>query len=220
VVSAAAFAASAVYLPRARISAAAAKAAPAVPMYRNSRINLTGLLYGVVGTTYIAQTTFMYSYALESGMSAVTAGRMSALLGIMSIFAAPSWGYISDRFGRPRALLVAIALNAVGTSLPVLWPTVAGFTMHYLMLGCTVSGMFTSILTIAAESVEPQHAPRATSYVTLFDATGQFVGPALAGLLIEHAGGFKTAFTASSAVLALGFLLACRLAWLSRTPLR
>lgn len=78
--------------------------------------------------------------------------------------------------------------------------------------------MFTSILIIAAESVEPRLAPRATSYVTLFYAVGQLAGPALAGLLIEYAGGFKTAFAASSAVLALGFVLSCRLVRLSRRP--
>jgi len=187
-------------------------------MYRNNRINMVALLYGVVGTTYIAQTTFMYSFALESGISPETAGRMSALLGILSIFAAPTWGYISDRFGRSLTLIVAVALNAVGTLIPVVWPTATGFTVHYIMLGCTVSGMFTSILTIAAESVEPAYAPRATSYVTLFYATGQFIGPALAGVLIEYAGGFKTAFTASTMVLVLGFFLSCRLALLSRQP--
>lgn len=208
--------ASLAYLPRTKQVAGSSKSAPAVPMYRNSRINIVALLYGVVGTTYIAQTTFMYSFALESGMSPVIAGRMSALLGILSVFAAPTWGYISDRFGRSPTLMVAVALNAVGTLIPVVWPTTAGFTVHYIMLGCTVSGMFTSILTIAAESVEPAFAPRATSYVTLFYATGQFIGPALAGLLIEYAGGFKTAFTASTIVLVLGFFLSCRLAVVSR----
>lgn len=203
-------------LPNPRLAAPGATMSGSASVYRDRRLILTGLLYGVVGTTYIAQTTFMFSYALESGIPAPTAGHLSALLGVLSIFAGPCWGLFSDRFGRPASLLISVALNAVATLLPVLLPTVTGFTLHYLILGCTVSGMFTSILTIAAESVEPRLAPRATSYVTLFYAVGQLAGPALAGLLIEYAGGFKTAFTASSIVLALGFVLSCRLVRLSR----
>lgn len=206
------------FLPNPRIGAPGSPSGSSASVYRDKKLILTGLLYGVVGTTYIAQTTFMFSYALASGVTASTAGRLSALLGILSIFAGPCWGLFSDRFGRPAALLISVALNAVATLLPVLLPTVTGFTLHYLILGCTVSGMFTSILIIAAESVEPRLAPRATSYVTLFYAVGQLAGPALAGLLIEYAGGFKTAFAASSAVLALGFVLSCRLVRLSRRP--
>ncbi|WP_194724626.1 MFS transporter [Noviherbaspirillum malthae] len=204
------------FLPNPRIAAPGAAAGSSASVYRDRRLILTGLLYGVVGTTYIAQTTFMFSYALASGIAAPTAGHLSALLGVLSIFAGPCWGLFSDRFGRPAALLISVALNVVATLLPVLLPTLTGFTLHYLILGCTVSGMFTSILTIAAESVEPRLAPRATSYVTLFYAVGQLAGPALAGLVIEYGGGFKPAFTASSAVLALGFLLSCKLVRLSR----
>lgn len=206
------------FLPNPKIAVPASAPGGSASVYRDKRLILTGLLYGVVGTTYIAQTTFMFSYALESGISASTAGHLSALLGVLSIFAGPCWGLFSDRFGRPAALLISVALNVVATILPVLLPTITGFTLHYLILGCTVSGMFTSILTIAAESVEPRLAPRATSYVTLFYAVGQLAGPVLAGLLIEYAGGFKTAFTASTVVLALGFVLSCRLVRLSRRP--
>jgi MFS family permease len=197
-------------LPNQRTGGQAARAAAGASVYRNRRVQLVGLLYGVVGTTYIAQATFMYSFALESGLAPAVAAQLAALLAVLSVFAAPGWGLLSDRIGRPLALTIAVGLNAIGTAIPLFWPTVAGFSLHYLILGCTVSGMFTSILIMAAESVEPQQAPRATSFVTLFYATGQFLGPAAAGFLIQHAGGFRTAFAASTAVLIMGFVVSCR----------
>ena len=187
------------------------RTAPAPSVLRNPRLVTVGLMYGLVGLTYIAQATFMYSFSLEAGLDPQTAGRLAALMGILSIFAAPAWGMISDRVGRARALMVAVTLNVIGTAIPVLLPTYAGFAAHYLILGCTVSGMFTSILAVAAESVEPQQAPRATSFVTMFYAVGQIVGPALAGVVIEQFGGFKVAFGLSCLILSSGIYLSWKL---------
>lgn len=186
-------------------------------VYRNRHVITVGLLYGVVGLTYIAQAIFMYSYALESGISPLTAGRMAAMLGVLSIFASPSWGWLSDRFGRASALTVAVSLTLIGTLVPVLWPVLPGFFLHYLILGCTVSGMFTSILAASSESVQPHQAPLAVSFVTLFYAAGQFIGPAIAGLIIEHAGGFRAAFAASCLVMSAGVYLSWQLRKIGKT---
>lgn len=208
--------ASLLFLPNPPLLRAPAAAGPVTAIFRERRLILVGMLYGVVGLTYIAQSTFMYSFALDSGLSASTAGRLAALMGILSVFAAPGWGLISDRIGRPAALMAAVTLTLVGTAIPVIWPTLAGFTAHYIILGCTVSGMFTSILAVAAESVEAHRAPQATSFVTVFFAVGQLAGPVLSGVIIDRAGGFEVAFAASCVVLLFGVFLAWRLSVLSR----
>ena len=170
-----------------------------------------GLLYGIVGITYIVQAVFMYSYALESGVSALTAGRLAAASGILSIFSSPCWGWLSDRYGRALVLRICVSMTLAGILVPVIFPTLGGFAAHYLMVGCTMSGMFGAILAASTETVGPHEAPLAVSFVTLFYAVGQFAGPAAAGLLIEHAGGFRTAFAACCIVLAMGVLLTLRL---------
>lgn len=180
-------------------------------VYRNPHVITVGLLYGVVGLTYIAQTVFMYSFALGSGIPASTAGRLAAMMGMLSVISGPCWGWVSDRFGRAPSLMVAVSLTLIGTLIPVLWQTLPGFAAHYFIVGCTVSGMFTSVLAASSETVPPQQAPLAVSFVTVFYATGQFIGPAIAGWMIENAGGFRGAFATSCVILAVGVLLASRL---------
>lgn len=180
-------------------------------VFRDRHVITVGLLYGVVGITYIVQAVFMYSFALDSGVSALVAGNLAAACGVLSIFASPGWGWLSDRYGRPAVLRICVSLTLLATMVPVIWPVLGGFAAHFLIVGCTLSGLFSAILAASTETVAPHEAPLAVSYVTLFYAVGQFAGPAAAGLLIEHAGGFRTAFAATSFVLALGLLLALRL---------
>lgn len=180
-------------------------------VFRNSHVITVGLLYGIVGITYIVQAVFMYSYALESGIAALTAGRLAAASGILSIFSSPCWGWLSDRYGRALVLRICVSMTLAAILVPVIFPTLGGFAAHYLMVGCTMSGMFGAILAASTETVGPHEAPLAVSFVTLFYAVGQFAGPAAAGLLIEHAGGFRTAFAACCIVLAMGVLLTLRL---------
>jgi MFS family permease len=180
-------------------------------VFRNSHVITVGLLYGIVGITYIVQAIFMYSFALESGVSALTAGRLAAASGILSIFSSPCWGWLSDRYGRAMVLRICVSVTLVAILIPVLTPTLGGFAAHFLIVGCTLSGMFGAILAASTETVGPHEAPLAVSFVTLFYAIGQFAGPAAAGVLIEHAGGFRTAFAGCCVVLAVGVMLTMRL---------
>jgi MFS family permease len=66
-------------------------------VYRNPHVINVGLIYGIVGLTYIVQTIFMYSFALESGIPSLIAGRLAAAMGLLGLVAglgAPIW-YIS-----------------------------------------------------------------------------------------------------------------------------
>jgi MFS family permease len=195
-----------------------ASAGPAGPhkvdksrVFRNGHVITVGLLYGIVGITYIVQAVFMYSFALESGVSPLTAGRLAAASGILSIFSSPCWGWLSDRYGRALVLRICVSVTLAAILIPVISPTLGGFAAHYLIVGCTLSGMFGAILAASTETVGPHEAPLAVSFVTLFYAIGQFAGPAVAGLLIEHAGGFRTAFAGCCLALGVGVLLTLRL---------
>ncbi len=181
-------------------------------IYRNRKVVIVGLVYGSIGLSYIVQAVFMYSFALESGLSASAAGRMVALSGVLTVISSPCWGWISDRFKRHRALSAAILLTFASIAIPVIWPTHAAFAAHYIIAGCTITGIFVSILAVAAEAATPRLAPLAISYVTFFFAIGQFIGPAAAGLIIESAGGFRMLFALICLVLLFGLLLSCRLA--------
>ncbi|MFC3106080.1 MFS transporter [Salinisphaera aquimarina] len=180
-------------------------------VFRNPYVVTVGLIYGIIGMTYIVQAIFMYSFALDAGVPALTAGRLAAVMGMLGIVFGPVWGTISDRLGRANSLMLAVSLAFVSTLIPVVAPTLTSFAAHYLILGVCVTGMFTSSLAASTERVAPHEAPLAVSFVTLFFAGGQLLGPAGAGALIGSTGEFRMTFGISASLLLVGMLLCIRL---------
>lgn len=180
-------------------------------IYRNPRVITVGLVYGIVGLTYIVQGIFMVSYMVESGIDSIVAGRLVAMTGLLSIATGPFWGWVSDHIGRGTSLMMAMSVVTIGMTLPLLSHALPVFVLHYLMMGCAVSGMFTLIQAAGTEQVEPRHVAVAFSFVTLFFAGGQLIGPAVAGWLIEYTGDFRSAFSFTCAGLLVGVYLTNRI---------
>ncbi|MCH8507121.1 MAG: MFS transporter [Ectothiorhodospiraceae bacterium] len=181
-----------------------------IAIYTNPRVITVGLVYGIVGLTYIVQTVFMVSFMAESGIPAATAGGLVAMMGMLSLAAGPTWGSLSDRMGRGSSLMLAMALVLGGMILPLIHQSLPVFTIHYGVMGCTGSGLFTLVQAAGTEQVPPRDVPIAFSFVTQFFAGGQFIGPAFAGILIECTGGFHAADGFTCIMLARGVYLASR----------
>src|SRR5690606_519992 len=128
-------------------------------VYRNRKVVIVGLIYGAIGLSYIVQAVFMYSFALESGLSASATGHMVVMSGVLTVISSPCWGWFSDRFKRHRALSLAILFTLASIAIPVIWPVHAAFAAHYIIAGCTITGVFVSILAVAAEAVTPRLVP-------------------------------------------------------------
>ncbi|WP_284037814.1 MFS transporter [Neobacillus sp. 114] len=180
---------------------------PAKEIYKNPKVINIGLLYGVVGLTYIVQVIFIMSYMIDAGISVKFAGQLMALNGVLSIFGGPFWGFVSDRFGRRKSLILTMGLTMFSMLLPVLFPSQLGFTLHIILMSSTSTGLFTLTQAASMDHVKPSEMPIAFSYVTFYFAVGQLVGPAIAGWLIEDLGGFRTAFIFSTICLAFGIIL-------------
>lgn len=179
-------------------------------VYRNPHVIMVGMLYGIIGVIYIVQSVFMYSFAVESGISSITAGHLTSAMGLLVAFSGPCWGWFGDRYGRGLPLLISSSLAVIAMGLPVLWPELPSFVAHYLILGATMNGMFISILSISSERVSVREAPVAVSFVTVFFAVGQLIGPVGAGLLIDTTG-FRGAFATVCLVLVAGVYLSLKL---------
>jgi MFS family permease len=179
-------------------------------VYRSPHVLIMGLIYGLVGLTYIVQTLFMYSFALASEVPAITAGQLVALMGLISVFSGPAWGVAADRIGHANALVICMVMAMFGNLLPVLWPVTAVFALHYVLIGLSISGLFTSILAASTSTVQPSLAAMAVSFVTVFFALGQLIGPAVAGVLIDWQQDFRLSFGLCSALLLIGVFLSHR----------
>lgn len=176
-------------------------------IYSNRNVVILGVIYGIVGLSYIVQSLFCMSFMLSSGIGANLAGHIVAFNGVLSIFSGPTWGFISDRIGRRFSLSFTTGLAIFGTVFPTLCPTEWGFGCQAIILGCVMSGVFTLIQAGSMDHVQPKSVPVALSYVTFFFASGQLMGPAIAGWLIEDFGGFKVAFYFTTFCLLAAFFL-------------
>lgn len=180
-------------------------------IYRNGRVITVAAVYGIIGLTYIVQAIFMVSFMVSEGHNEATAGAFMAMTGLLSIGAGPLWGWLSDYWGRGNALTCSLGLVTLAMGLPLLDQSLMTFFLHFLIMGLSVNGMFALIQASATDQVAPRYIPIAFSFVTVFFATGQLVGPAVSGWLIESGGGFRVAFGFTFVVLALGVVLTLRI---------
>ncbi|HZG73814.1 MAG TPA: MFS transporter, partial [Chondromyces sp.] len=180
---------------------------PARMIYRNWNVIKVGLIYGITGMTFIIQSMFIMSFMLESGINQQLAGQLVALNGILSIFSSLIWGGLSDRLGRKNALIAAMGFNLLSTVIPVIFLNSIGFTINLVLQGLVATGVFTLVQTLSTEQVPAQATSVAYSYVTFIFAIGQFIGPTIAGWLIDF-GNFKSVFLFSSIFIAAALYLA------------
>lgn len=180
-------------------------------VYLNKKILVVAIIYGLIGFAYLIPQSFLFSFIMESDLSAFEAGKIMALGGFMSIFSGPLWGSVSDKIGRKKSLLMTLSIGAVAMLIPVLFPVFTGFVLSQFFWGITVVGMLSLIQALSTEQIHPSFAPVALGYVTVYFAAGQLLGPGLGGWMIDYIGGIPSALMLCVGLLVVAFLMATRL---------
>ena len=183
---------------------------PVKKIYTNRNVIKVGLIYGIVGLTLIVQSTFILSFMLEEGIDTKLAGQLISFNGILAIFSSPFWGGISDRLGRRNALTIAMGLNFLSIIIPVVFSNTIGFTANLVIQGAVAFGIMTLVQALSTEQVSPHDTPIAFSYVTFYFATGQFIGPTLAGWIIDYSG-FKSMYFFFAICICIGLYLTMKI---------
>jgi len=168
-----------------------------------------GIVYALFGATYIIYGTFIVTTLVDAyGYAADIAGTLWAWIGFLSIFSGALFGTLSDRIGRRGGLMAAFAVQTVAYGLAALEP---GQTLLYLSIGLFGIAAW-SIPTIAAAAAGDYLGPLRTaaglSFITLFFAAGQVLGPLSAGALAEVTGGFALSYGLAAALTAAAIVLA------------
>jgi MFS family permease len=156
------------------------------------------------------------------GLTPVAAGRCTALILITFAGSAPLIGWLSDRLGVRRLLVIvsAAAYSSVGLiwlALPV--PSANGTIVAALLTGLAVPG-FTLTWSIAKEVNPPERAGMAIAIVNIGGFAASGILQPLIGWVVDHgagmvAGGSADAYRLGIGVLAawslIGIVAACRL---------
>ena len=163
--------------------------------------------------------------ALRQGDSPMAVGALLSLFALTQVFIAVPAGRFTDRVGLQRPLKMAVATAVCGTVLSALWPV-----FPLLCLSALASGGATGLTVIALQrhvgrlARDPLALKSAFGWLSIGPAFSNFLGPVLAGLLIDHAGaqsadltGFRSAFALMACLPLLGWLILRRVPEVARS---
>ena len=149
--------------------------------------------------------------ALREGYSPAAVGVLLALFALAPVFLALPAGRFADRHGLKRPVHIAVLIASTGAALAVVWPV-----YPVLCVSAAACGAASGMAMIALQRHVGRLAHDATelkqvfSWMAVGPSISNFLGPLLAGIVIDHAG-FRAAF------LVLALLPAMAWWWVGRT---
>ena len=166
-----------------------------------------GCIYAIFGATYVVYATFIVTTLVnERGFGENTAGTFWAVVGGLSIFSGPLFGWLSDKLGRKIGMMLVYTLFTISYILvaanlpdPFLYASIGIF-------GLAVWSIPTIMSAAVGDYTGPVRAVKAFGFITLFFGVGQITGPAVAGFIADITETFCTAFWLC-AVLSIGAVI-------------
>ena len=159
--------------------------------------------YFCEGAGYIVTGTFGVA-ALAQAPEGWLSGKSYWI--VAGLAAAPStvlWALLGRRIGLIAALVAAHVLQVVGIALPVTSASSPAAAMSAALFGGTFMGITALTLALGSALAGPMGG-RAIGLLTAAFGTGQAIGPAAAGIVIERSGGYETALLVAAGIVAAG----------------
>jgi len=149
-------------------------------------------------------------YATQMGATGFTVGLLISAFSVAQLVSSPTWGKISDRFGRRPAVLVGLLVSAVAYVIfgvaTTLWVLLASRVVQ------GVGGGTVGVLqAYVADASDPEDRARGLGWLSAATSLGVVIGPAFGSLFVQwwgHRGpGFGAAgFCVLSSLFAWRFL--------------
>jgi len=144
--------------------------------------------------------------ALREGYSEAAVGLLLAMFALTQVFLALPAGRFVDRHGMQPTLRIGIAMACAGALLAVAWPLYPVLCLSALLTGGATGAVIIALQRHVGRMADNPVALRsAFSWLSVGPAASNFVGPLLAGLLIDHAG-FRAAFALMALLPVLAWL--------------
>ncbi len=146
--------------------------------------------------------------ATDVGIVMSSGAVATALLG-------PVWGILGDRVGHARLLVSAATLASAGFAALALAHSVASLAGLYMALGMVLAGVNPLFYALLATRVPAGQRSAIMNLVYLPLYLGGISGPAMGAALMSGGAGIRSLFFTAGALMAIGALIAVKLA---RTP--
>jgi predicted MFS family arabinose efflux permease len=166
--------------------------------------------FGAFGAGYSLFFYFFITQLQDAGWSQSSTNLVSSLLGASSVVGGIVFGRLSDRAGRPPAMVAAFLILA---SAPVLTLTtrLVPVLLGAVGYGLCVSGAPTVIGAHVADHLSGRSFGAAFGSLTFVFGAGQLAGPQAAGFVADRTDSFVVPFLASSLLALVGAWCSWRL---------
>jgi MFS family permease len=164
--------------------------------------------------------------ALQQGYSAAAVGLLIALFALTQVFLALPAGRFADRHGLRRPMALSVIAASLGAGLAVALPYFPVMCLAALLTGGATGATVIALQRHVGRAAEnPTQLKRVFSWLAIAPAAANFVGPFVAGVLIDHAGrapadllSFRLTFVALALMPVVCWLLVRGAHELERTP--
>jgi len=178
-----------------------------------SRYQWRTLLAAQLGWLLDAMDVMMYSYALgpirkEFHLTGAESGALGALPLVTSVAGGVLFGWVSDRYGRTRAMVASICCFSALTALTATAATVGMLALWRALTGIGIGGEWAAGSALVAESWPEEHRGKAIGLMQSAWAIGALLA-ALVAAVAMPAWGWRGLF-------ALGVLPALATLWIRR----
>jgi MFS family permease len=171
------------------------------------------LVAGGLGWMLDAMDVMLYSLVLahlmaDLGIDKRTGGLLNSLTLLASALGGLLFGFLADRVGRARALMLSILVYSAASGACGLSDTILQLAVFRFLLGLGMGGEWTTGAALIAETWRPEHRGKALGLMQSSWAIGEIVAAAVVGLVLPRFGW--------RAVFFVGILPALLVFWIRR----
>ena len=161
------------------------------------------MMYFIFGIAYNIYATYFVAFMIgEVHLTERSAGFIWAIFGWTSMVSGLVWGFISDHFGRRKALLWNNGIISLALLLPLCFHQVFLIGLSTFLFGMTFLGTVTVVAAWIGDQVGKKQASL-YGLLTLFHGIGQFLGTTFGGYFKDLTGTFQLSLLISL----IGFIL-------------
>lgn len=158
--------------------------------------------YSVLG---LLQHIYLYLLGRDFTPQAAASGLSTfAILGLVGKLIA---GVLAERLGRKRVFLTTLGVMCAGTWL-ILNVELAGIWLPLVLVGAGWGGLYTLLQLLAADIFGVRELGKILGTITVLDAIGGGLGPAVTGFLYDRSGSYALPFTVIAVLVTLALAAA------------
>jgi MFS transporter, CP family, cyanate transporter len=178
----------------------------------SASIIVCGLLPALLNLIFYCTIGWLPTYLIEYGWAAAPAATVTSFISFLEVPGMFLIPLLSDRTGRRRFIVISnFILMSVCSAILSVNPSLVRFIVP--VLGITMGGVFSLLLSLPIELVDTKQVGRAAGAIISIGYAGAFIGPPAAGYLRDLTGNFSAAFLATAF---LGLVAAALSFWLPR----